>query len=236
MRKYISIILFISVGLGQDVLTTKKGIEYKGKIIEAGYDEVKFIREELPNPQNVKTEIIQSLILSDGTEIVKNGILIRDSFVKEESSNSLNQAVLRQEAISDAKISIFNKHNISVGILDDRTGLSLLGYTYNIKQTTMDEYFIGAGTVLSAFTGTLGWKHYYKKSRLSISSVLCGQYLANLDFMRFLPTASFTIEYDIVEGTQVKLGGMGLMFLGGTSDEGASGAGVLPFLGLNFRF
>ena len=104
MRKYLSIILFISVGLGQDVLTTKKGIEYKGKMIEAGYDEVKFIREELPNPQNVKTEIIQSLILSDGTEIVKNGILIRDSFVKEESSNSLNQAVIREKAISDKKI------------------------------------------------------------------------------------------------------------------------------------
>ena len=63
MRKYLSIILFISVGLGQDVLTTKKGIEYRGKMIEAGYDEVKFIREQLPNPQNVKTEIIQSLIL-----------------------------------------------------------------------------------------------------------------------------------------------------------------------------
>ena len=235
MRKYLSIILFISVGLGQDVLTTKKGIEYKGKMIEAGYDEVKFIREELPNPQNVKTEIIQSLILSDGTEIVKNGILIRDSFVKEESSNSLNQAVIGEEAISDAKISIFNKHNISVGMLDDRTGLSLLGYTYNIKQTTMDEYFIGAGTVLSAFTGTVGWKHYYKKSRLSISSVLCGQYLAHqLDYTRFVPTVSFTIEYDIVEWAQVKLGAMGLMLLGGTSGEEGSGAGVLPFLGLNF--
>ena len=131
--------------------------------------------------------------------------------------------------------SIFNKHNISVGMFDDRTGLSTIGYTYNIKQTTMDEYFIGAGTMLLSFTGTVGWKHYYKKSRLSISSILCVQYIAHLGFMGFLPTASFTIEYDIVEGTQVKLGTMGLMSLGGTSDEGASGAGVLPFLGLNFR-
>ena len=103
MRKYLLVILFISVGLGQDVLTTKKGIEYKGKMIEAGYDEVKFIREELPNPQNVKTEIIQSLILSDGTEIVKNGILIRESFVNEESSNSSIQAMIMKAAIKDAK-------------------------------------------------------------------------------------------------------------------------------------
>jgi hypothetical protein len=73
------------------------------------------------------------------------------------------------QSITEEK-SILNKHNLSVGMFDDRTGLSLIGYTYNMKQTTMDEYFIGAGTtVLVAFTGTLGWKHYYKKSRLSIS-------------------------------------------------------------------
>jgi len=64
MRKYLLVILFISVGLGQDVLTTKKGIEYKGEVIEAGYDEVKFIREELPNAQNIKTEIIQTVKMS----------------------------------------------------------------------------------------------------------------------------------------------------------------------------
>ena len=38
------------------------------------------------------------------------------------------------EAIAEEK-SILNKHNISVGMFDDRTGLSLIGYTYNIKQT-----------------------------------------------------------------------------------------------------
>ena len=51
---------------------------------------------------------------------------------------------------------ILNKHNVSVGMFDDRTGLSLIGYTYNIKQTTTDEYFIGVGTMLLAFTGTMG--------------------------------------------------------------------------------
>ena len=139
------------------------------------------------------------------------------------------------EVIAEEK-SILNKHNISVGMFDDRTGLSLIGYTYNVKQTTMDEYFIGAGTMSLAFTGTVGWKHYYKKSRLSISSVLCGQYVAHLGFMGFLPTASFTREYDIAEWAQVKLGGMGLMLLVGTSGEEGSDTGVLPFVGLNFRF
>ena len=140
-----------------------------------------------------------------------------------------------KEVIGEEK-SILNKHNISVGMFDDRTGLSLIGYTQNIKQTTMDEYFIGAGTMLFAFTGTMGWKHYYKKSRLSISSVFCAQYVVHLGFMGFLPTASFTIEYDLVDWAQVKLGGMGLMLLGGTSDEDGSDIGILPFVGLNFRF
>ena len=127
----------------------------------------------------------------------------------------------------------WKKHNLSIGILDDRTGFSLIGYTYNVRLTDMDECFIGGGTAVLAFTGTVGWKHYYKKSRLSISSVLCGQYVAHLGFMGFMPTASFTIEYDLEEGAQVKLGGMGLVMLSG---DNSSDIGLLPFVGLNFRF
>ena len=131
-----------------------------------------------------------------------------------------------------------NKHNISIGMLDDKTGFSFIGYTYNIKQTDMDEYFIGAGTMIFAFTGTAGWKHYYKKSKLSFYSVLSGQGVINMDFSGFLQTTiSFSLEYNLSKRTQVKIGGMGLMLLGHTSvGSGGSGFGVLPFLGLNFRF
>ncbi len=59
-----------------------------------------------------------------------------------------------------------NKHNISLGMFDDKTGFSFIGYTYDIRQTEMDEFFIGAGTMIVGFTGSAGWKHYYKKSRL----------------------------------------------------------------------
>ena len=149
--------------------------------------------------------------------------------------NSITVEEVSNEFIDKEK-SIINKHNISVGMLDDKTGLSLLGYTYTIKQTNMNEYFVGAGTMLSAFTSTVGWKHYYYKSRVSISSVICGQYVAHLGFMGFLPTASFTIEYDLVERVQVKLGGIGLMLLGGTSDEDGSNTGIFLFAGLNFPF
>jgi len=129
-----------------------------------------------------------------------------------------------------------NKHNISIGLFDDKTGFSFIGYTYNIKQTDMDEYFIGAGTMILAFTGTAGWKHYYKKSKLSFYSVLSGQGVINMDFSGFLQTTiSFSLEYNLSKRTQVKIGGMGLKLQGGTVGESGY-TGVLPFLGLNFRF
>ena len=129
-----------------------------------------------------------------------------------------------------------NKHNISIGMLDDKTGFSLIGYTYNIEQTEMDEYFIGAGTMIFAFTGTAGWKHYYKKSKISFYSVLSGQVVAHFGFSGFMPTISFSLEYNLSKRTQVKMGGWGMMLLGGTSGESGGDTGLLPFIGLNFRF
>ena len=137
----------------------------------------------------------------------------------------------RNEAIAEEK-SILNKHNISVGMFDDRTGLSLIGYTYNIKQTTMNEYFIGAGTMLLAFTGTMGWKHYYRKSKLSFSSVVCGQYIAHLGFVGFMSTMSTSLEYNLAKWAKVKLGGLGLIIFA----DGDIDIGAFPFAGLNFTF
>ena len=142
--------------------------------------------------------------------------------------------IFTQEPIN--KQSELNKHNLSIGMLDDKTGFSMIGYTYNIKGNETNEYFIGGGTMLFAFTGTVGWKHYYRKSKLSISSVLCGQYVAHMGFMGFLPTVSLTLEYNLTNSTQVKLGGWGFTLLGGTSGESGGDSGVLPFIGLNLRF
>jgi len=125
-----------------------------------------------------------------------------------------------------------NNHNISLGLFDDKTGFSFIGYTYDIRQTEMDEFFIGCGTMIVAFTGSVGWKHYYKKSKLSFYSVLSGQGVMHMGFSGFMPTASFALEYNLSKRTQVKIGGMGGILLGGSSGD----AGVLPFVGLNFRF
>ena len=146
-----------------------------------------------------------------------------------------------------AEESLLNKHNLSVGLLDDRTGISVIGYTYNLKQTKMDEYFIGAGTVFLAMTGTVGWKHFYKKSRLSIASVVCGQWFfwtygeTYGDFTEILwwvyngspqITASITLEYNLAKWVQIKAGGV-LGWLVGGGDESYGG---LPFACLNFCF
>ena len=129
-----------------------------------------------------------------------------------------------------------NKHNISLGMLDDKTGLSLLGYTYNIRQSEMDEFFIGAGTIIIGFTGSAGWKHYYKKTKLSFYSVLSGQGVMHLGFSGFMPTASFSLEYNLKRKTQIKMGLWGMVLVGGTSSESGGDAGILPFFSFNLRF
>ena len=124
-----------------------------------------------------------------------------------------------------------NKHNISLGLFDDKTGFSFIGYTYDIRKTEMDEFFVGGGTMIVAFTGSAGWKRYYKKSKLSFYSVLSVQGVMHIGFSGFMPTASFALEYNLSKRTQLKIGGTRVMLLGGSSQD----AGILPFIGLNFR-
>ena len=134
------------------------------------------------------------------------------------------------------------EHNWSYGLFDDRTGISLVGYTYTLKETDKDELFVGGGTALLPFTATIGWKHYYRKSKLSISSVLCGQKIAHLGFSGYMPTISLSLEYRLTKRTQVKFGGLGFgKLFGGTSNEsgpsesGLSDVELFPFVGLNVR-
>ena len=90
MRKCLFTILLVSISLGQDVLITKMGTKYKGKMLEAGYYKVQFQAEGMKSAQSVRIETIKSLVLSDGTEVVKNGYLIkRDSIKKSDNFDVL---------------------------------------------------------------------------------------------------------------------------------------------------
>ena len=90
MRKCLFTILLVSTSLGQDVLITKIGTKYKGKMLEAGYYKVQFQAEGMKSAQSVRIETIKSLVLSDGTEVVKDGYLIkRDSIKKSDNFDIL---------------------------------------------------------------------------------------------------------------------------------------------------
>ncbi len=147
----------------------------------------------------------------------------------------VNGKEVNSEFIAKEK-NIFNKHNITIGWLDDRTGLSILGYTRNLKQTTSGEYFIGAGTMILGFSAMIGYQYYYIKSKLSISSVFSGQAFIHLGGYGFMPTASLTLDYNLAKWAKIKLGYLGIIHLGGTSSESGSDIGRLPFGSLNFRF
>ena len=86
--------------------------------------------------------------------------------------------------------------------------------------------------MIVGFTASAGWKRYYKKSKISIYSVLSGQGVIHMGFSGFMPNASLGLEYNLSRRTQVKIGGIGLMLLNGNSSE----FGAFPFVGLNFLF
>ena len=64
--------------------------------------------------------------------------------------------------------------------------------------------YVGGGTALFAFTATIGWKHYYRKSKLSISSIFCGQKITHLGFSGYMPTVSLASEYRWAKRALVK--------------------------------
>ena len=152
-----------------------------------------------------------------------------------QTSTSIKSKDFKDEYVTK-EYNILNKHNFTIGFLDDKTGFSILGYTRVFKQTSSNEYFIGAGTIILGFSATIGYQYYYIKSKLSISSVFSSQAFIHLGGSGFMPTASLTLDYNLTKWAKIKLGCFGLIHLGGTSSESGSDIGILPFGGLNFQF
>ena len=87
--------MLVSISLGQDILITKMGTEYKGKMLEAGYYKVQFQAEGMKSAQRVGIETIKSLVLSDGTEVVRNGYLVKkDSITKADNFEKIKSLKL----------------------------------------------------------------------------------------------------------------------------------------------
>ena len=197
------------------------------------------------NSQPISVSRLEFLEKGDGDLIIALGQEIQQKYLKS-SKNNHSSKTLEQN-------SVLSKNNLSIGIIDDRTGWSILGYTYDFKQTDSYELFIGAGTMLSTLSPTIGLQKYYRKSKLSVSSVLSikiifGQSYAELnpdeigimfypffefDFHMLLEhSASLTLEYNLFKRAQIKCGFVGVMVINDEDDY----YGFRPFAGINFRF
>ena len=109
----------------------------------------------------------------------------------------------------------WDKTVLSVGIGDSRTGMSFVGFSYNILQKDKDEVFLGIGTALFIYTASLGWKHYLFDDQFSPYSSMSLQAISSLvDFdeywkasgISFSPTISAGIEYEKSKSISYRLG------------------------------
>jgi len=74
------IMLFLfSYSYGQDVLITNLGTVYKGKMIHKGDYNIAFKAEGYLSTQDVRIRTIESLILADGTTVIKNGYFVEEA-------------------------------------------------------------------------------------------------------------------------------------------------------------
>ena len=109
----------------------------------------------------------------------------------------------------------WGKTVLSVGMGDSRTGMSFVGFSYNILQKDKDEVFLGIGTAFFIYTASLGWKHYLFDDQLSPYTSVSLQAISSLvDFdeywkasgISFSPTISAGIEYEKSKSISYRLG------------------------------
>ena len=161
------------------------------------------------------------------------------------------QLQVDNEAISDT-LDQNKRFNLSLGFLDSRTGLSLIGLSYDIYQDNRNEIFIGGGTAILAFTGSLGWKHYFSDTynnniNVSIEEdsnnfkysffsspfvVVSCQAVAHLGFSGFAPTFSPGYEIRFSKYFSTQLGCNLIMLMSDREPE----FGFLPFLNMDIHF
>ena len=161
------------------------------------------------------------------------------------------QLQMENEVISDT-LDQNKRFNLSLGFLDSRTGLSLIGLSYDIYQDRRNEIFVGGGTALLAFTGSIGWKHYFSDTynnniniyfeedsnnfKYSFFSspfvVVSCQAVAHLGFSGFAPTVSPGYEIRFSKYFSTQLGCNFIMLMTDREPE----FGLLPFLNMDIHF
>ena len=216
MNKYLILLLFIGLVWTKtdlDKLVLKSGVEYLGKFEkeENGFIYFKPVGDFSSQPieeSKVDTLLIAYQLAND-----------------EKETNEKNENRPR-------------KHNVSIGLFNEYTGFSAVGYNYNIKVSEMSELYFGAGTSLLVSSITAGIKTYLKKSKLSYYTTLSldqSLFLSPFGFgfaNFFLSSFSVGLEYNYSEYSQLKFGGIAKVVLGKTENF------ILPapFLSASFQF
>ena len=95
---------------------------------------------------------------------------------------------------------------ISVGFLDHKTGMSLIGYAHTLKIIDKHEFFIGAGTLVAMNTAAVGWKYYLNDSPIHLYSVMSIMGVAGMGGMFGAPFVSLGAEKSITEKLYINAG------------------------------
>lgn len=98
------------------------------------------------------------------------------------------------------------KNYLALGFLDHKTGGSLIGYAKTFISSKDNDVFIGAGTLIAAFTLSLGWKYYLINKPISVYSVLAVQGISAFSGGFIAPFISIGIEKEIFDKIFINIG------------------------------
>ncbi len=131
------------------------------------------------------------------------------------------------------------KKTLSVGLFDDKTGLSLFGVSVSTNLGKKNEIFFSGGTALVVHSLSIGFVHYYRKSRFSVSSLFSIKHqIPNLTIEYFgddpIPyiSSGLTFEYNLFKNMNLKTGGVAVL----DNAEGEYEFWAYPFLNFTFEF
>jgi len=238
MHRYLSLLLFIGLAWGQDVLVAVDGKECKGKLLEQEKEYLFFLPDGAKEAQKLSIRLIKEIRLSNkeildfGNDFLVSELEKKDIFSKNSRLNHYLQFdTTKSEPANDYKN--FKPLNLSFGIFDDKTGFSLISSTFNIPLNRITELYIGIGGIVTPFGGAIttagGLKLYYIRSKISIYSILAIQMMSS---DAIFSSGSIGLSLRPEKHIQIKLGG----FLAYSLNENSGSLGAFPFAGITLAF
>ncbi|MBC8346179.1 MAG: hypothetical protein ISR82_07825 [Candidatus Marinimicrobia bacterium] len=121
---------------------------------------------------------------------------------------------------------------IAVGILDHKTGFSLVGYAHTFLQNDKHELFVGGGSLIALHTISTGWKYYFNDDSIKAYSVVAihGFFFNNI--LKGKPFMALGIEKKLTEKLYFNLG------INSTLEEDTTSLKIYwaPSININWRF